>query len=158
MDERFTHFEDKPSFAEVEVLANRYLQAYQAGELDRLDVVYTKFETMSRQHAVVETLLPLGALETAQEENGPGIEIQYEFLPSAESIVDEVVPTSFKVRLFKCLLDAAVSEQIARRVAMKNAHRERRGNDRQPVDRLQPRPAKRRSPASCWRSSAAPKP
>ena len=47
--------------------------------------------------------------------------VQYEFLPSAASIVDEVVPASFKVKLFKCFLDAAVSEQIARRVAMKNA-------------------------------------
>ena len=47
--------------------------------------------------------------------------MQYEFLPSAASIVDEVVPASFKVKLFKCFLDAAVSEQIARRVAMKNA-------------------------------------
>ncbi len=46
---------------------------------------------------------------------------QYEFLPSAASILDEVVPTSFKVRLFKCFLDAAVSEQIARMVAMKAA-------------------------------------
>ena len=46
---------------------------------------------------------------------------QYEFLPSAESILEEVVPTSFKVKLFKCFLDAAVSEQIARMVAMKAA-------------------------------------
>ena len=45
----------------------------------------------------------------------------YEFLPSAESILEEVVPASFKVKLFKCFLDAAVSEQIARMVAMKSA-------------------------------------
>ena len=45
----------------------------------------------------------------------------YEFLPSAESILAEVVPASFKVKLFKCFLDAAVSEQIARMVAMKSA-------------------------------------
>jgi F-type H+-transporting ATPase subunit gamma len=45
----------------------------------------------------------------------------YDFLPSAESILEEVVPTSFKIRLFKCFLDAAVSEQIARMVAMKSA-------------------------------------
>ena len=42
--------------------------------------------------------------------------VGYEFLPSAESILEEVVPTSFKVRLFKCFLDSAVSEQIARMV------------------------------------------
>jgi F-type H+-transporting ATPase subunit gamma len=88
-------------------------------------VVYTKFESASRQHAVVETLLPLGELENVGQVGNlsPQVlqETQYEFLPSAESILDEVVPTSFKVRLFKCFLDAAVSEQIARMVAMKAA-------------------------------------
>ncbi len=45
----------------------------------------------------------------------------YEFDPSAESILAEVVPASFKVKLFNCFLDAAVSEQVARMVAMKGA-------------------------------------
>lgn len=45
----------------------------------------------------------------------------YDFLPTAESILEEVVPASFRVKLFKCFLDAAVSEQIARMVAMKSA-------------------------------------
>lgn len=118
--ESFTHFEDRPKFEEVELLANRYLEAYQAGQLDRLEVVYTRFESVSRQQAVVETLLPLGALSgpEAAAEAGPS---QYEFLPSAESILEEVVPLSFKVKLYKCFLDAAVSEQIARMVAMKAA-------------------------------------
>ena len=120
--ERFTQFDDKPTFAQVEVLANRYLEGYQSGRLDRLDIVYTKFESLGRQHAVAETLLPLAQLEgTGENGTHNGAHPQYEFLPSAASIVDEVVPTSFKVKLFKCFLDAAVSEQIARRVAMKNA-------------------------------------
>jgi F-type H+-transporting ATPase subunit gamma len=42
-------------------------------------------------------------------------------VPSAASSLEEVVPTSFKIKLFKCFLDAAVSEQIARMVAMKGA-------------------------------------
>jgi F-type H+-transporting ATPase subunit gamma len=117
----YTHFEDKPSFAEADVLATRYLDEFIAGGLDRLDVVYTKFESASRQFAVVETLLPLSGLDGADEEELPNVESQYEFLPSAASILDEIVPTSFKVKLFKCLLDAAVSEQIARMVAMKAA-------------------------------------
>lgn len=119
-NETFTHFEDKPSFAEVDLLASRYLADFIAGKLDRLDVVYTRFESASRQQAVVETLLPLGGLEGADDALS-ATEPQYEFLPSAESILDEVVPTSFKVKLFKCFLDAAVSEQIARMVAMKAA-------------------------------------
>ena len=120
IDEAFTHFEDKPSFAEVDVLAERYLRDFTAGRLDRLDVAYTRFESASQQQAVVETLLPLGELHGVNE-NAPASETQYEFLPSASSILEEVVPMSFRVRLFKCFLDAAVSEQIARMVAMKAA-------------------------------------
>jgi F-type H+-transporting ATPase subunit gamma len=121
IDEKYTHFEDKPTFEQVGVLAIRYLEDFTAGRLDRLDVAYTRFESSSRQQAVVETLLPLSKLEGAGEENHPERENAYDFLPSAASILDEVVPTSFKVRLFKCFLDAAVSEQIARMVAMKSA-------------------------------------
>ena len=122
-DESYTQFEDQPGFDEVEVIANRYLDAYISGDLDRLDVVYTKFETASRQTAVVETLLPLSSLGGDDEAEGGGADAgsMYEFLPSAESILEEVVPTSFKAKLFKCFLDAAVSEQVARMIAMKGA-------------------------------------
>ncbi len=123
-DASFTHFEDKPRFDEVELLANRYLEDFITGKLDRLDVVYTKFVSSSKQLAVVETLLPLGSLsddEPPATEPAVAGDSIYEFVPSAESILEEVVPTSFKVKLFKCFLDAAVSEQISRMVAMKSA-------------------------------------
>jgi F-type H+-transporting ATPase subunit gamma len=121
-DVTFTHFEDKPSFDEVDVIASRYLDEYASGKLDRLDVVYMKFQSIARQSVAVETLLPLGSLAADQQsEQTAGPQIQYEFLPSPESILEEVVPTSFKVRLFKAFLDSAVSEQIARMVAMKSA-------------------------------------
>jgi len=121
----YTQFEDQPKFDEVEAIANRYLEQYAAGELDRLDVAYTKFVSISKQVAVVETLLPLGSLTGAEGDKDKSKEAaagsMYEFMPSAESILEEVVPTSFKVKLFKCFLDAAVSEQISRMVAMKSA-------------------------------------
>ncbi|MDR2704991.1 MAG: F0F1 ATP synthase subunit gamma, partial [Planctomycetaceae bacterium] len=47
--------------------------------------------------------------------------IMFEFLPSPESILEELIPKAFKSKLFKCFLDSAVSEQIARMVAMKAA-------------------------------------
>ncbi len=122
VDRQFTEFEDKPSFGEVDIIASRYLDEYTAGKLDRLDVVYTKFVNISRQTLAVETLLPLGALSEESAEKKPSTtHTQYEFLPSPESILEEVVPTTFKVKLFKCFLDSAVSEQIARMVAMKAA-------------------------------------
>lgn len=119
-----TQFDDHPAFAEVEKIADRYLEDYLTGRMDRLEVVYTRFFTRARQQPVTETLLPLGSL--IQQDASPGgaakqAGTDYEFLPSAESILREIVPTSFKVRLYQCFLDAAVSEHIARMMAMKGA-------------------------------------
>jgi F-type H+-transporting ATPase subunit gamma len=121
----FTHFEDKPRFDQVEELANRYIADYVAGRIDRVEVTYMKFLNAARQVAVTETLLPLSPAtgEGDQEPGAAGVKapVEYEFLPAARDILEEILPVSFKVRLFKCFLDAAVSEQIARRVAMKAA-------------------------------------
>ncbi len=123
--ESFTNFDDQPAYTEVEAIADRYLREYAAGSLNRLDVTYTKFFTVARQQIVTETLLPLGKIEGADTPVDPdvveGNVSLYEFVPSAESILEEVVPTSFKIKLFKCFLDAAVSEQVARMIAMKSA-------------------------------------
>jgi F-type H+-transporting ATPase subunit gamma len=125
-EQTYTKFEDKPRFEEVEELANRYIQAYVSGALDRVEVSYMKFLNAGRQVQVVETLLPLGAVPGSEPARAPERRVEYEFLPDAKSLLEEILPVSFKVRLFKCFLDAAVSEQIARRVAMKaateNAH------------------------------------
>jgi F-type H+-transporting ATPase subunit gamma len=122
-DRRYTQFEDQPAYDEVERIASGYLEQYITGQMDRLDVVYTKFISTSKQIATIETLLPLGSLDQSDSGEPLGGEAsgEYEFLPSAESILEEVVPTSFKTKLFKCFLDAAVSEQVARMIAMKGA-------------------------------------
>jgi F-type H+-transporting ATPase subunit gamma len=136
-DATFTKFEDRPQYAEVEELANRYIQLYTSGAIDRLDVAYTRFISTARQEATVATLLPMTAAAVgeagpsvrqarpattaAEEPHRRGERAPYEFLPDARSILEEIVPVSFKVRLFKCFLDAAVSEQIARMVAMRGA-------------------------------------
>lgn len=133
IDRRYGQFEDKPAFGEVEELADHYIELFNRRELDRLDVAYMQFESASRQTAVLETLLPIGKLadaKVAEPERGKSPflataaekkHVEYEFLPSAEEILEEIVPASFKAQLFKCFLDAAVSEQIYRMVAMKGA-------------------------------------
>jgi F-type H+-transporting ATPase subunit gamma len=128
----YLQFEDKPAYDQVEPIAEKYIQAYVSGQVDQVQVAYMKFINAARQTPVVETLLPLAsvALETnrkgapaaaatAPAAAGPGVD--YEYIPSATEILNAIVPVAFKQRLFKCFLDAAVSEQIARRVAMKAA-------------------------------------
>ena len=137
MDATYTQYEDRPQYDDVEKLADRYIALYVRGEIDQLDVAYTRFINAARQQAVVQTLLPMTTASVG--EAGPSVRqakaapgaaaaaprrgerVPYEFLPNPQSILEEIVPVSFKVRLFKCFLDAAVSEQIARMVAMRGA-------------------------------------
>jgi F-type H+-transporting ATPase subunit gamma len=122
----YTQFEEKPRFDEVEEIANRYIEGFISGQFDRVEVAYMKFLNAARQIPVVETLLPLSqsggtGVSPVAEHSEIKRPVEYEFLPSAADILQELLPVSFKVRLFKCFLDAAVSEQIARRVTMKQA-------------------------------------
>lgn len=128
IEQTYNQFEDKPGYEEVEAIADRYLSAYIAGEIDRVEIAYQKFLSAGRQVPVLETLLPLSSFapetrkkEEEEEEGKKAKGVEYEFLPDPADILQELLPVSFKVRLFKCFLDAAVSEQIARRVTMKQA-------------------------------------
>ena len=121
IDQMYTQFEDSPKFDDVAVIADRLMEEFISGKIDRLDVVYTKFISMSKQTAVAETLLPFKQPAVASGDATKGPKADYEFVPTAESILEEVVPASFRAKLFKCFLDAAVSEQIARMIAMKGA-------------------------------------
>ncbi len=132
----YTNFEDRPQFDEVNALADSYIAMFVSGKIDRLDVVHTRFVNAAKQVAFVETLLPMSAANVGEAIQSvrqakpttsvaatkpKGEPVPYEFVPDSKSILEEIVPVSFKVRLFKCFLDAAVSEQIARMVAMRGA-------------------------------------
>ncbi len=87
---------------------------------DDVYVTYTRFESASRQ--VVETirLLPLERPE-ARKETKPGRVMLYGFSPPGPQLLGRLLPLTMKVRLYQCFIDAAVSEQVARMVAMKAA-------------------------------------
>jgi len=127
IEKTYTQFDDQPSFDEVAKIADELIFRYVSGQVDRVDVAYTKFVSSSKQVPMVETLLPFAGLEVTTnasetaEAAASKVRDDYEFLPDASAILEEVVPASFRARLFKCFLDAAVSEQIARMVAMKSA-------------------------------------
>jgi F-type H+-transporting ATPase subunit gamma len=128
LEKTFTQFEDQPAFDEVAKIADDLMLRFINGQIDRVDITYTKFKSISKQLAVTETLLPISSLsddaaagKSATDQTKAGFKENYEFLPSAVSILEEVVPAAFRARLFKCFLDAAVSEQIARMIAMKSA-------------------------------------
>ncbi len=125
-DQVITHIEDKPTFAEVDVVGNELLERYASGEVDEVHVAYTKFVSAARQHAGTEQVLPLEPPtddEASAEASTDAAASQQNFIfhPSAEQILSDLLPRSVRLHVFQAFLDSAVSEQTARMVAMKSA-------------------------------------
>lgn len=123
--EQTTGVGDKPRFDQVEPIANDLMARFLAGEIASAHVAYMQFHSAGVQRPGVVQLLPLAerAAEPASGSDGgaPGRQIEYEFSPSPAELLEELLPATVRVRLFQAFTDAAVSEQVARMVAMKAA-------------------------------------
>jgi F-type H+-transporting ATPase subunit gamma len=120
--ESFITIGDNPKFTEIEEVAENFMKAYREGKVTGLKLVYMKFLSAGQQKASVVDVLPLAGIGAAQADAGTkGAVVSYEFMPSADALLDELIPTVVKITIFQAFIDAAVSEQIARMVAMKAA-------------------------------------
>ncbi len=102
----------------------RGISSLRGRRIDRLDIVYTKFESLTRQYPVSETLLPIGDAGRGGIERGGGgaggrVDLRVPALGGEHPRRDRA--DEFPVQAFQCFLDAAVSEQVARMLAMKAA-------------------------------------
>jgi len=120
--ERITHIGDVPRFEQVEPLAKTFMDRFIVGELASVHVCSMRFHSVARQIPEVIKLLPISP-ETKSAAAAPDkhAQIQYEFSPDPKELLAELLPATVRIRLFQCFTDAAVSEQVARMVAMKAA-------------------------------------
>jgi F-type H+-transporting ATPase subunit gamma len=129
MEASFAGFSDNPAYEDARSLARAVSQKFLDGEIDRVQVVYTKFVSAGRQEVVVETLMPLdvssvGAAATATAPVGEESAASaggYEYEPAPDTILDALLPRYAEARLFAALLNAAASEHAFRQRAMKAA-------------------------------------
>lgn len=119
----YSHLDDKTTYLDVEALANDYIDMYVKKEISGVQVVYTRFISASRFAPEVLDLLPLSSLgEKKEEADTPKIGMDgYLFSPSADEILQNLIPTTVRTRLFQCFIDAIVSEQVSRMRSMKAA-------------------------------------
>ncbi|MFE5872888.1 F0F1 ATP synthase subunit gamma [Streptomyces roseifaciens] len=126
--ESWTGFTDSPTYADAKRIAGPLIEAVQRdtaeGGVDELHIIFTEFVSMMTQTPVDNRLLPL-SLEKApaeQEAGTPGrILPLFDFEPSAEEVLDALLPRYVESRIYNALLQAAASEHAARRRAMKSA-------------------------------------
>ncbi len=117
-----SHIGDTPAYADVQALAQRYMDDFIAGKYDAVRVAYMRFISMSRQKPELMTLLPLQPPHAdAERSEASGKPANYEFSPSAQELLGELLPITVKSTLYQAFNEAAVSEQLARMVAMKAA-------------------------------------
>ncbi|MGW6292508.1 F0F1 ATP synthase subunit gamma [Streptomyces sp. NPDC055058] len=124
--ESFSGFTDDPSYADAKKVAAPLIEAIETdaadGGVDELHLVYTEFVSMMTQTAVGARLLPL-RLEEVAEESSAKDEILplYDFEPSAEDVLDALLPRYVESRIYNALLQSAASKHAATRRAMKSA-------------------------------------
>ena len=109
---------DKPSYAPAAELAEKLMEDFLAGRLDRIDLVYNHFVSSGKQVAVRETLLPMGDVIPSEAKES---EIDYILEPSASALLADLLPKSLRLKFYTALLDSNASEHAARTVAMQTA-------------------------------------
>jgi F-type H+-transporting ATPase subunit gamma len=115
-------FGDKPKFEDAAKLADEFMSDYAAGgKTDAVHIVSMRFVTAAKQLPEAIQLLPLTATTPTASAGGTARVSSLEFSPSAEQILSDLLPRTVKIQVFQCFLDAVVSEQAMRRVAMKAA-------------------------------------
>lgn len=112
---------DRPRFEQVEPIANALMDRFIHGEVASVHVAYMKFLSAGQQRPTVVQLLPLKPETQGEAEEAGAPPVEYEFSPDPKQLLDELLPATVRVRLFQAFNDAAVSEQVARMVAMKAA-------------------------------------
>jgi len=126
--QRYEQFADAPKFADVEKVADYFIEQFTSKKIDAVYVAYMNFVSASTQKAEVTMLLPLATVAT-KTQTKPGVtetgalagEVIYDFSPQPKELLDELLPLTVKTALFQCFLDATTSENVARMVAMKSA-------------------------------------
>jgi F-type H+-transporting ATPase subunit gamma len=119
-----TGFSDQPTYEDARRIAKAVEEPFLSGEVDLVQLVYTRFHSAGMQEVLIRPLMPLGE-ETvdanAVEAPADGVKPDYEFEPNPAEILERLLPRYAEARVYAALLNAAASEHAARQRAMKSA-------------------------------------
>src|SRR3982751_6712865 len=147
MEETFTGFSEQPKYTDAQEVGRVLIDAFTAGEdddeqggagaddilgVDELHIVFTEFRSLLSQVPVAKRMAPLEVEEVeefdyeaedraAGRTGDSGVPTSYEFEPSAEGLLDALLPRYITTRIYAAMLDAADSASASRRRAMKSA-------------------------------------
>ncbi|WP_409176087.1 ATP synthase F1 subunit gamma [Brevibacillus fortis] len=105
-----------PAFADIKKIAGAAVQMFENEQIDELYLCYNKFQSAISQIPTVKQLLPLEAPESNNAR-----ELNYEYEPSSEEVLADLLPKYAETLVYSALLEAKASEEGSRMTAMGNA-------------------------------------
>jgi F-type H+-transporting ATPase subunit gamma len=119
----FSGFSDNPTYADAQRIANGVVALYESGEVDRVEIVYTRFASAGVQEVVRRPLVPLEreVLAGGSTHATEPAKADYEMEPDPSVILDALIPRYIEARVYAALLNAAASEFAFKQRAMKSA-------------------------------------
>ena len=146
MEDTFTGFSEQPHYEDAQRAGQALIEVFTAGGdddeagpgadgvqgVDELHIVYTEFRSLLSQVPVAKRMVPLVVEEVEEfdyerEDRAAGrsgddrLPTSYEFEPSAEALLDALLPKYVTTRIYAAMLESAASESASRRRAMKSA-------------------------------------
>ena len=117
----FTGFSDAPRYEDAKAIGQFVVDLYLSGQVDRVELVYTRFVSSGRQEVVRRPLVPLEKEVVAGGDGKSATGGNYEFEPDPDLILQTLLPRYVEARIYAALLNAAASEHAFRQRAMKSA-------------------------------------
>jgi F-type H+-transporting ATPase subunit gamma len=117
----FSGFTDSPTYSIAKEIGEYVTGLYESGEVDRVELVYTRFISSGSQEVVQRPLVPLDSQVTEGGDGKSETGRDYEFEPTPETILETLLPRYVEARVYAALLNAAASEHAFRQRAMKSA-------------------------------------
>ena len=119
-------YHDTPTYGECLAIANGARQMFESGEVDQVDILFTRFVNTLSQRPEVRQVLPMGQYQTGRVvfgEEAPAEEPVHEYLfePGPDAVMEVLLQYELGFMVAQVLLEAKASEHSARMVAMKNA-------------------------------------
>jgi F-type H+-transporting ATPase subunit gamma len=118
-------FADKPSYHDAQAVGHRLAELYEAEEVDRVVLIYNRFESMLTQRVTTTDLLPireevLAGEETAEDER-EGVRGDFIYEPEPEEILQRLLPVYLETEIYRALLESAAAFLASQMTAMRNA-------------------------------------
>ncbi len=107
---------ERPSLIQVSPITTLAIDGYRDGRFDRVDVVYSRFVSTTRQEPTIQQILPV--VPQAQETHHV---LDYIFEPDPATVLSRLLPRYVEVEVYQAVLETAASEHSARMLAMHNA-------------------------------------